>query len=205
MAYAANATIQGFALGLSLILAIGAQNAFVLRQGLWRRHVFAVALICALSDAVLIAIGVAGFAQITEGLPGLVPVLTYGGALFLFVYGALALRSAWRGTGALVAGDEEAGQRFWVVISTCLALTWLNPHVYLDTVVLMGSVATRYEGARLPFAVGAMTSSFVFFFSLAYGARLLQPFFARPAAWRILDLFVAFVMWSIAASLILAG
>ncbi|MBM7066901.1 LysE/ArgO family amino acid transporter [Actibacterium sp. 188UL27-1] len=196
------AALHGFGLGFSLILAIGAQNAFVLRQGLRRSHVLAVALTCAVSDALLIAVGVAGFASIVSAVPGLVPVLTYGGAAFLIAYGALALRSAWRGGGVLTAAEDGA-ERLGPVLATCLALTWLNPHVYLDTVVLVGSISSKYEGARLAFAFGAMSASFVFFFSLAYGARLLRPAFARPSAWRVLDVVVALIMWAIAAKLLI--
>ncbi|WP_116084511.1 LysE/ArgO family amino acid transporter [Tropicimonas sp. IMCC34011] len=196
-----NAALQGFAIGLSLILAIGAQNAFVLRQGLRRAHVFSVVAVCALSDAALIGAGVAGFAAILELAPWFATVARLGGAAFLVVYGALSLRSALRGTGALEAAEEGTGSRLRA-IGVCLALTWLNPHVYLDTVVLLGSVSARFEGQRLEFALGAMSASLVFFTSLGYGARLLAPLFARPSAWRVLDLLVAAVMWAIAAGLL---
>lgn len=190
----------GFGLGLSLILAIGAQNAFVLRQGLRRSHVFAVCLTCALSDAALIAAGVAGFGSLAQAAPWIEPVMRWGGALFLIVYGARALLSAWRG-GAVLMVEGGAVEAFGPVLVTCLALTWLNPHVYLDTVVLLGSVAAQYED-RVSFAIGAMTASFVFFFTLGYGARRLAPLFARPQAWRVLDLCVGLLMWAIAAALI---
>lgn len=197
-----SAFAAGFALGLSLILAIGAQNAFVLRQGLRRAHVLAVVLTCALSDAVLIVIGVAGFARLTESLPWLPGILRWGGAAFLLVYGALAFRSAWRGGAVLTAQGKDTGSMRLAVL-TCLGLTWLNPHVYLDTVVLLGSVSARYDGAEAVFGAGAVTASFVFFFSLGYGARLLAPVFARPGAWRVLDLGIGALMWAIAAGLIL--
>lgn len=190
----------GFGLGLSLILAIGAQNAFVLRQGLRRSHVFAVCLTCALSDAALIAAGVAGFGSLAQAAPWIEPVMRWGGALFLIVYGARALLSAWRG-GAVLMVEGGAVEALGPVLVTCLALTWLNPHVYLDTVVLLGSVAAQYED-RVSFAIGAMTASFVFFFTLGYGARRLAPLFARPQAWRVLDLCVGLLMWAIAAALI---
>ncbi|QFU07978.1 Arginine exporter protein ArgO [Rhodobacteraceae bacterium THAF1] len=193
--------ISGFALGFSLILAIGAQNAFVLRQGLRRSHVFAVSLTCALSDAILIAAGVAGFGWLVEAAPWIAPVFTYGGAAFLLVYGAMALRSAWRGGQALEAADERAGGMRRAVL-TCLALTWLNPHVYLDTVVLLGSVSSQAESA-LRFGIGAVTASFVFFFALGYGARLLSPVFAQPRAWRVLDVVVGLTMWALALKLVL--
>ena len=190
----------GFGLGLSLILAIGAQNAFVLRQGLRRSHVFAVCLTCALSDAALIAAGVAGFGSLAQAAPWIEPVMRWGGALFLIVYGARALLSAWRG-GAVLMVEGGAVEALGPVLVTCLALTWLNPHVYLDTVVLLGSVAAQYED-RVSCAIGAMTASFVFFFTLGYGARRLAPLFARPQAWRVLDLCVGLLMWAIAAALI---
>ena len=195
------AAIAGFALGFSLILAIGAQNAFVLRQGLLKAHVLPVVLTCAISDALLIAAGVAGFGVIVEAVPWLIPALRWGGAAFLLAYGTRAFYMAFTGTGALKTGDAGSGS-LRTAILTCLALTWLNPHVYLDTVILLGSVSTRYGGAELAFALGAMTASFVFFFSLGFGARLLAPFFARPQAWRVLDFIVGAVMWALAAGLI---
>jgi L-lysine exporter family protein LysE/ArgO len=194
------AGLAGFALGFSLILAIGAQNAFVLRQGLRREHVLAVVLVCALSDAVLIAAGVAGFGALAEMVPGLERVMRYGGAAFLLVYGARSFHAAWRG-GAVLEAGAGAGSRARAVL-TCLALTWLNPHVYLDTVVLLGSISAQYDD-RLAFGAGAVTASFTFFFALGYGARLLAPLFRRPEAWRVLDAGVGVVMWSIAAGLLL--
>ena len=196
-----DAVIAGFALGFSLILAIGAQNAFVLQQGIRREHVFAVCLTCALSDAVLIAAGVAGFGWIVEQVPWLAPAMRYGGAAFLILYGLRSAWSAWRGGEALEAADTGA-RSLRRALLTCLALTWLNPHVYLDTVVLLGSVSTKYN-APLQFGTGAVVASFVFFFGLGYGARLLAPLFARPFAWRVLDLIVALTMWAIAAGLLL--
>ena len=194
-------TLAGFGLGLSLILAIGAQNAFVLRQGLRQEHVFAVCLTCALSDAILIAAGVSGFGILVTKLPWLEPVMRWGGAAFLIVYGARAFWAAWKGGGHLdAAGQGRASLKG--VLLTCLLLTWANPHVYLDTVVLLGSVAAQYP-AKVNFALGAMTASFAFFFSLGYGARLLAPLFARPAAWRLLDVLVGAIMWMVAGSLLL--
>jgi L-lysine exporter family protein LysE/ArgO len=193
------AALAGFALGFSLILAIGAQNAFVLRQGLRREHVLAVVLVCALSDAVLVAAGVAGFGALAEAVPGLERIMRYGGAAFLLVYGARAFLAAWRGGAVLEAGQGAGGLRRAVL--TCLALTWLNPHVYLDTVVLLGSVSAQYED-RLGFGAGAVCASFVFFFALGYGARLLAPAFRRPESWRLLDAGVGTVMWAIAVGLL---
>lgn len=196
-----NSFLPGFALGLSLILAIGAQNAFVLRQGLRREHVFWVCLTCALSDALLIAAGVAGFGALATSLPWFETVMRFGGAAFLVCYGLLSFRRAWRGGSALQAATTP-GASLSTALLTVLAFTWLNPHVYLDTVVLIGSVSAQY-GDRLGFALGAMTASFVFFFGLGYGARLLAPLFARPRAWQILDALIGAVMWMIAIKLVI--
>ena len=191
----------GFSLGLSLILAIGAQNAFVLRQGIARSHVFAVCLTCALSDALLIAAGIGGFGRLVEAAPWVGGVLRWGGVAFLLAYGGRSFYSAWRGQGMLAAAS--AGKTALApVLATCLALTWANPHVYLDTVVLLGSVAAHYPGQGLSFGAGAVTASFAFFFALGYGARYLAPLFARPAAGRLLDLAVGLVMGAIAAGLL---
>jgi L-lysine exporter family protein LysE/ArgO len=195
----------GFALGFSLILAIGAQNAFVLRQGLRGQHVLAVVLTCAISDAILITIGVAGFAAVNEAIPGLAPVMRWGGAAFLFVYGALSFRAAFSTGGALEPAGTGAGgvsRALGRAVGTVLALTWLNPHVYLDTVILMGSISTQYVGQQFTFGLGAVTASFVFFFSLGYGARLLRPLFAKPMAWRVLEGVVGVTMWVIALKLV---
>ena len=193
--------LSGFFLGGSLIVAIGAQNAFILRQGLLDRHVFVLCLICALSDAVLIAAGVAGLGTLVAQSPWLVRVVTIGGAVFLFSYSALAFRRAIRPDALKAAKTGEAD--LGAAIAACLAFTFLNPHVYLDTVLLVGSVSATYAGAeRLAFGVGAVIASFVWFFGLGYGARLLQPFFARPSAWRFLDCAIGVVMAAIAISLL---
>ncbi|WP_120502060.1 LysE/ArgO family amino acid transporter [Roseovarius sp. EL26] len=194
------AALAGFALGFSLILAIGAQNAFVLRQGLRREHVFAVCLTCAVSDALLIAAGVAGFGALAEAVPWLETVMRYGGAVFLIWYGLRNFLSAWKGGEVMEKGKGTSSLR--AALLTCLALTWLNPHVYLDTVVLLGSISAQYAD-KLSFAMGAMTASFVFFFSLGYGARILDPLFRKPSAWRVLDVIVGLTMWGIAAKLLL--
>ncbi|WPQ37673.1 LysE/ArgO family amino acid transporter [Achromobacter xylosoxidans] len=196
-----SAFLPGFFLSLSLILAIGAQNAFVLRQGLRQEHVFAVCLVCAVSDAILIAAGVAGFGLASHALPWLEPVLRYGGALFLLAYAARSLRSALRNHGSLTpSGRQAAG--LGATLATCLAFTWLNPHVYLDTVVLLGSISSQYEGHKAAFALGAMAASFTFFFTLGFGARLLRPVFASRAAWRVLDVLVGIAMLAIALKLV---
>lgn len=193
------AAINGFLLGASLIIAIGAQNAFVLRQGLRREFVFVVCLICALSDAVLIAAGVAGLGTIVARSGALLVWVTAGGALFLFAYGVRSFLRALR-PEAMMAGEGRSSLR--AAVATCLALTFLNPHVYLDTVLLIGSLSGRYEGAaRLAYGVGAAIASLVWFFGLGYGAALLQPIFADKRAWRILDIGIGIVMWAIAARL----
>lgn len=195
------AFFAGFSLGFSLILAIGAQNAFVLRQGLRREHVLATVLVCAVSDALLIAAGVTGFGALAQAVPGLDTAMRYGGAAFLLWYGARNLADAWRGGAALDAGGE-ARHSLRGVLLTVAVLTWLNPHVYLDTVVLLGSVSAQYA-EKTAFAAGAILASFTFFFSLGFGARILAPVFARPAAWRVLDLVVGATMWAIAAKLLM--
>jgi L-lysine exporter family protein LysE/ArgO len=196
-----SAFLSGFLLGGSLIVAIGAQNAFILRQGLLRSHVFVLCLVCALSDAVLIAAGVAGLGTLIAASPRLLSVVTVGGALFLFAYALFALRRALR-PQALTAARSGAGG-LQAALAACLAFTFLNPHVYLDTVLLVGSISATHEGAaRAAFGAGAATASFVWFFGLGYGARLLQPLFARPSAWRVLDLLIAAVMATIAISLL---
>lgn len=189
-------------MGLSLILAIGAQNAFVLRQGLKGEHIFAVCLACSLSDSILIALGVAGFGKIAEWLPWIDPVMRFGGAAFLVWYGAKSLRAALTSRAALAVSAGTGRASLAATLATCLALTWLNPHVYLDTVVLLGTVATQFEGSKPAFAGGAIAGSFLFFFTLGLGATRLRPVFARPGAWRILEGTIALVMWGIAIGLV---
>lgn len=196
------AALSGLFLGLSLIIAIGAQNAFVLRQGLRREHVFVVCLTCALSDALLISVGVFALGTVTDLIPGIEPALRYGGAAFLLAYGLRSARSAMTGSSALTSGDG-ARQGLGATLATALAFTFLNPHVYLDTVLLIGSIASQYSGREAAFGAGAVTGSFLFFFSLGYGARLLAPVFARPNAWRVLDGVIAVVMIGLAIKLIL--
>ncbi len=192
---------SGLSLGFSLIIVIGAQNAFVLKQGLRKRHVFIVCLVCAVSDAALIAVGVSGFYLMVAKLPWLETAARYGGAAFLLAYGARSFWAAAQSSEYLQAAGDATGTRM-AAVSTCLGLTWLNPHVYLDTVVLLGSVSTQYPGGKLAFAAGAMLSSFLFFFALGYGAGLLLPVFSKPVAWKILDALIGAVMWFIAASLL---
>ncbi|WP_138471027.1 LysE/ArgO family amino acid transporter [Poseidonocella sp. HB161398] len=197
--------LAGLGIGLSLIVAIGAQNAFVLRQGLRGEHVLAVCLACALSDAVLILLGVAGFARITAALPGLDPAMRWLGAGFLVWQGWKSARAALGPGEALLAAAGGQGRPLAPVLSACLAFTWLNPHVYLDTVVLLGTVSTQFPGQQAAFAAGAMTGSLLFFFALGYGAAALRPVFASPAAWRALEASIALVMWAIAAGLLAAA
>lgn len=201
----------GLGLGLSLIIAIGAQNVFILRQGIRREHVFTVVVVCALSDAVLIALGVTGLGYLLQSVPWLVVVTRWFGAAFLLGYGLLAARRAWRGTGALTLGDHpvdrrraNAGPRSQrlAVLLTVLALTWLNPHVYLDTVLMLGSIAATHGDARWVFAAGAMLASVIWFVSLGYGARYLGRWLNTPRAWRVLDAVIAVIMLALAVSLI---
>ena len=192
--------LSGFGLGFGLILAIGAQNAFVLRLGLRREHVFWVSLTCALSDAILIAAGVAGFGALAAAVPGLEQAMRWAGAAFLAWYGARSLLRARHGGETLEASRTgQAG--LGATIAATLAFTWLNPHVYLDTVMLVGSVSAQYLQPWL-FGAGAVTASFTFFFGLGYGARILAPLFARPRAWQVFEAAIGIVMWTIAAKLI---
>ena len=191
----------GFGTGMSLLVVIGAQNAFVLRQGLRGEHVAWVVVLCSLSDAVLISIGTAGLGGLSRVGPWVVPTLTYVGVAFLVVYGALTLRHAFR-AGALEAAPDHGRATLVRTVATCLALTWLNPHVYLDTVLLLGSIATSHQPDQWWFAVGAAAASCVWFAGIGFGARWLRPLFASPKAWRVLDIGVALVMWAVAASLV---
>lgn len=243
-----SSVLAGLGLGFSLIIAIGAQNLFVLRQGIRREHVFAVAAICALSDLALIIVGVSGIGAVLTAVPWLVEVVRWAGAAFLVVYGCLAARRAIRPSGeVLVAGDgvadaaaaTDAAERsdagagtpaasgrsavvtdapsatrrtptstvrrtgLAAAVLTCLALTWLNPHVYLDTVFLLGSVANTHGDGRWAFALGASLASIAWFFGLAYGARLLGGVLGSPRAWRVLDGVIAVVMIALGVSLVL--
>ncbi|CAN7412601.1 LysE/ArgO family amino acid transporter [Rhizobium sp. LjRoot254] len=195
-----SAFVSGLLLGASLIIAIGAQNAFILRQGLLRQHVFILCLICAASDAALIALGVGGLGTLISQAPVLITVVTIGGVLFLGAYAAIAFRRALH-PEAMKAAETQTGN-LKAAIAACLAFTFLNPHVYLDTVVLLGSLSARFEGAgRIAYGAGATLASFIWFFGLGYGARLLEPVFARPAAWRVLDVIIGLVMSGLAISL----
>jgi len=195
------AALAGMGFGLSLIVAIGAQNAFVLRQGLRGEHVLAVVLICAVSDVVLIALGIAGIGSLLDLAPWLLDTMRIGGAAFLLTYAVIAGRRALN-PGELDADTAGATTPLWPTVMTAVALTWLNPHVYLDTILLLGSVAGTHGDDRWWFGLGAATGSIVWFTALGFGARLLRPLFARPMAWRVLDALIAVVMAAIAISLL---
>ncbi|MES2098392.1 MAG: LysE/ArgO family amino acid transporter [Pseudomonadota bacterium] len=198
------AFFKGFATSGALIVAIGAQNAFVLRCGLKREHVLAVVLVCALSDALLIGLGVAGLGSLVQRSPALLTIARYGGAAFLLAYGLLAARRALHTESMTAATGAPLSLR--AAIAACLAFTWLNPHCWLDTVVLLGSIASQQPvGSRTWFGIGATAASIVWFFGLGFGARALRGVFARPIAWKVLDAVIALVMWGIAASLLLGG
>lgn len=195
--------VAGFGTGLSLIVAIGAQNAFVLRQGIRREHVGAVAGLCALSDAALIVAGVLGIGTVVERAPVVLDIVRWGGVVFLLGYAVIALRRAVR-PEVLRAVADGAGTTLAAALTTAAALTFLNPHVYLDTVLLLGSIANQHgDDGRWDFATGAVLASLVWFFGLGYGARRLAPLFAKPVAWRVLDASIAAVMTLIALSLAL--
>jgi len=195
-----SAFLTGFILGLSLILAIGAQNSFVLRQGLLGRHVFTVALFCSLSDALLISIGVAGISIFSNNYIDLVSDWLFGiSAIWLAGYGLLRVRDVINGKTFLIA-ENSSVNGLVSTLSFLVILTFANPHVYLDTVVLIGSVSQQFpdNNTKLSYVLGASIASFVFFFSLAYGAKFLSPVMQRPIAWRLLDSFIAFVMFGLA-------
>ncbi|MFJ7151319.1 LysE/ArgO family amino acid transporter [Streptomyces sp. NPDC100445] len=204
MNHALTAAAAGFGTGLSLIVAIGAQNAFVLRQGVRRDAVLTVVGICALSDAVLIALGVGGVGAVVVAWSGALRAVGIVGGAFLLCYGALAARRVLRaGAGLRVAGEAVGSRRRAVL--TCLAMTWLNPHVYLDTVFLLGSLAADRGPLRWTFGLGAALASVVWFAALGFGARLLGRVLARPGAWRVLDGLVAATMLILGASLVLGS
>ena len=183
---------SGFLLGLSLIIAIGSQNAFVLKQGLRREHVFMVCLFCAVSDALLISAGVAGFGSVTARFPQVVTIAKIAGVIFLLGYGLQSLYASMRISHALDT-EGAAVTSLKKAILLCIGFTWLNPHVYLDTLVLVGMVSTGADN-KLLFGLGAVSASFCFFFALGYGARLLKPLFVKPKAWNILDGLVGLLM-----------
>jgi len=201
-----SAFLTGFFLGLSLIIAIGAQNAFVLRQGILGQHVFYVALFCALADALLITIGVVGISFflnnfISQNLNTLFSL----SAIWLFGYGVIRLKSAFK-SNKTIEVEVSSLKDLLPTISVVAVLTFLNPHVYLDTMILIGSISQQFSGfQKITFTLGAALASFVFFFSLAYGARLLTPLMQRPFSWKVLDSLIALIMFTIAFNLAKAG
>jgi len=196
------AFFYGLGIGFSLILAIGAQNAFVLKQGLKQQHVFWVCLICALSDSILIYLGVTGFSKIVVDFPLIVTLAKYFGAAFLFLYGLRNFYSAIQNNSGLNPSEIEKDSLL-KIIGMCLAFTWLNPHVYLDTVILVGSISVQFADQIYLFAAGTILASWIFFFALGYGARALLPLFKKASSWRVLDVLVDLMMWAIATKLLI--
>jgi L-lysine exporter family protein LysE/ArgO len=198
------AAVTGFFTSLSLILAIGAQNAMILRQGLARSHVFWACLFCAVSDAILITLGVAGFGFATDHFPALPMILTVGGIVFLLCYAGMRLWAAY--TGKYDGEMDGRAKPLGAVIASLAAVTWLNPHVYLDTLALLGAVSVQFTDGmeKLAFGASAVIASFVFFFSLGYGAKFLAPYFQSTTMWRMLDIGIAVVMFAIAFGLFLS-
>lgn len=194
--------LSGFFLSISLIMAIGSQNAFVLKQGIKKQYVFIVCSVCAISDIILIGFGVAGFGAIINQYPQIEIFARYGGAAFLLLYSAYSFHASFTQYHAIssnAASTHSAAKAALI----CMAFTWLNPHVYLDTVVLLGSISTQYQPNQLTFGLGAATASLVFFYSLGYGARYLGPLFKNPKAWKILDFCVGVMMLVLAVGLLL--
>ena len=196
------AFISGFLISISLILALGPQNVFVLRQGLLRSHVFASCLVCSISDALLIAAGVLGVGLFISEIEGLATWMSIGASIFLIFYGLLRVKSALNPKGLEI--DDSESKELWPTILAGLAFTYLNPHVYVDTLLLIGGASSSYAGDdKVMFGIGAATASFVFFFSLGYGAKSLSPILNNPESWKIIDLFIAGVMFTVAAILLL--
>lgn len=192
--------LAGFGFSMSLIVAIGAQNAFVLRQGLRKEHVLPIVIVCAGTDALLICAGIAGVGAIILAAPWVLVIVRWVGVVFLVLYGVLAARRAIR-PGELDPASGAGPIGLWPTLAACLAFTWLNPHVYLDTVVLMGTVGNGYGDTRWWFALGAALASATWFTMLGFGARTLRPVFRSPVAWRVLDVLIALMMFAIAATL----
>ncbi|WP_373099212.1 MULTISPECIES: LysE/ArgO family amino acid transporter [Pasteurellaceae] len=198
--------IQGFLICAGLIVTIGAQNAFILKQGLLRQHVFLVCGLCFLCDCLLFSIGVFGLGTFIRRLPAATIGLAAIGALFLTLYGARAFLSAYRGNTALVVAQGGNTQSLWKTLWFTLAITLLNPHVYLDSIVIIGGIAgTLAEAAKIGFLLGAISASGLWFFGVGYGSKLLIPFFRRPITWRLLDAITGIIMWGIAFGLIRYG
>ena len=195
------ALFKGFMLSAGLIMAIGAQNMFVLRQGLKREHVWPVVMFCAAADAMLIVAGVNGLGALLSAIPGLATALSLGGAAFLIWYGYGALRRSMTSSSLII--DHQAGLSLTAALASTAAFTFLNPHVYIDTVMLMGTIGTSMPVDERPwFVMGAASASFAWFASLGFGARFLAPLFAQPITWRMLDLLIALMMSALAVSLL---
>ncbi len=193
--------LKGMGIGGGLIIAIGAQNAFVLSQGVRKNHHILIPLICAACDAILVALGVAGVGTFIASSKVLSQVAGVGGALFLFCYGIGSFRSAFKGQG--LSADHKGGTSLKAAVLTTLAVTLLNPHVYIDTILLIGSIAGQFQApGHLFFGAGAATASFIWFFSLSLGSSLLAPIFKKELSWRILDSLVGVVMWAVAISVL---
>ena len=204
---ALSALFVGFATGIGLIVAIGTQNAFVLRQGIRREHVAVVVAVCAISDLLLIGVGTAGIGIIFERAPWIIQVMRWGGVAYLLWFAWTSLRSAFGSASSLqltaANGSAPPARSVWAVAGATAALTWLNPHVYLDTVVMLGTVANQ-QAQPWVFAVGAMLASLVWFAALGFGAHLLAPVLRSPRAWRAIDVGIAIVMALVAAKLAFA-
>jgi L-lysine exporter family protein LysE/ArgO len=200
------ALFTGFFLGFSLILAIGAQNAFVLRQGIIGKHVFYVALFCAISDALLITIGIIGISFFLNNFINQVSNLLFGfSAIWLFGYGILRLKAAFK-ANTIIEIESSSSNSLLKTLMMVAIFTYANPHVYLDTMILIGTVSQQFIAEKkIVFAIGASLASFIFFFTLAYGAKLLAPFMKKPSSWRVLDSLVAIVMFTISIKLLFAG
>ncbi len=195
-----SAAVEGFALSIGLILALGPQNVFVMRQGLMKSHVFAVCLACSVFDATLITAGVLGMGSFLSSIDGAEKTIAIGATLFLVGYGLLRIKSAMNPEGMKTDGEGEADLK--ATIAAAAAFTFLNPHVYVDTLLLIGGTSSRYLGdERIAFGIGAATASFVFFFSLGYGARSLSDVLNKPKNWRYIDLSIACIMFVIAAAI----
>jgi len=200
------AFITGFFLGLSLIVAIGAQNAFVIRQGILRQHIFYIALFCSISDALLIIIGVAGISYFLNDFINEFSKVIFGiASIWLFIYGVLRLRSAFKYNLSFIFKNQDSSTLLKAILTISI-FTFTNPHVYLDTVILIGSISQQFLGLnRIYFAFGACSASFVWFFGIAYGAKLLSPIMQKPRHWRILDSLIALIMFIIAINLASQG
>ena len=201
-----SALITGFFLGLSLIIAIGAQNAFVLRQGILRQHVFYIALFCSISDALLIILGIAGITYFFNDFVIEYSKVIFGiASLWLFIYGVLRIKSAFKSNSSIITNNHESSS-LKKAISIVSIFTFANPHVYLDTMILIGSISQQFQELnRVYFTLGACSASFVWFFGIAYGAKLLTPMMQKPSHWRILDSFIALIMFVIAINLLYRG